>query len=224
MPQFPAPPPEPIRLPDSERLTWAQTRYLIRSDFQRLVASYGGGSLSKRMFWFFQPNYQAIFLYRLYRYLYVNGWRNMARLLFLYSLYLTCAEIPPTTSIGPGCFIAHALGIILCGKIGARFSIFGQAGTGGGIGTEDIGGGPGLPVIGDDVVFGIKSIALGPIRIGDRAKLGPMAFVNRDVPDDATVIALPSKTTRARGPTPIVQPNEQSAAADRADITDTPAS
>jgi serine acetyltransferase len=182
--------PRPV---DAEILTWQQTRALIRSDFERLVTWYGGGSLAKRMFWFLLPNYQAVFLYRLYRYLYLRGWRNLARLLFLFSLYATDVEISPATSIGPSCLITHAFGVILFGKIGARLSVYGQAGTGGGINVNDIGAGPGYPIVGDDVVFGIRSGALGPIRIGDRVKLGPGAVVMRDVPSDAVVMAPLSK-------------------------------
>lgn len=189
-----------MRAPDDTRLTWVDTRAHIRADFNRLTAWYGGGTLAQRAYWFLLPNYQAMFLYRVYRWLYVKGWRNVARLLFLYSLYLTGIEISPTTSIGPGCLITHAYGVILFGRIGARFTIFGQSGMGGGFAETDIGGGPGYPVIGDDVVFGIKAVALGPIRIGDRARLSPGAVVTCDVPADAIALALPSKIVKVRMP------------------------
>lgn len=195
------PPPEPqVTLPAAADapLTWADTRRLMRSDYARLVAWYGDGSFTRRLYWFFQPNYQALFLYRIYRNLYVNGWTGAARLLALFSLYWTGAEISPATSIGPGCLIAHAYGVILFGKIGARFQVSGQGGTGGGFGEKDIGGGPGYPVIGDDVELGIKALALGPIRIGNRVKLGPTVCVTRDVPDDALVLAPASKVLKVR--------------------------
>lgn len=182
------------------RMTCLQTRALIRSDFQRLVDWYGGGSLAKRVYWFLLPNYQALFQYRLYRHLYVNGWHNLSRLIFLFTLYATGIEISPKTSIGPGCLIAHGFGVILFGRIGARFTIFGQSGMGGGLDGTDIGGGPGYPVVGDDVTFGIKSVALGPIRIGDRVKLSPGALVTASVPDDAMVLSLPSKIIKVRLP------------------------
>jgi serine acetyltransferase len=184
--------------PDQERLTWQQTRALMRSDFERLVEWYGGGSFSRRLFWFFQPNYHALFCYRIYRYLYLKNFRSLSRLLFLYTLYRTGVEISPTTSLGPACLIGHAFGVILFGKIGARFSVHGQGGMGGGFGEKDIGGGPGYPVVGDDVVFGIKALALGPVRIGNRVKLAPTAVVLGDVPDDALVMAAPSKIVKAR--------------------------
>lgn len=179
-------------------MSLSRTVQLIRSDFRRLSQWYGGGPLSRRVYWFFQPNFQALFLYRLYRWLYLNGWRSAARMLFMYSLYLTGADIAPGTSIGEGCLICHAVGVIVCGRIGARFTLYGQGGTGGGIGAEDIGGGPGLPVVGDDVTFGVKAIALGTIRIGNRVNLGPAAVATGDVPDDAMVVALPSKVIKVR--------------------------
>lgn len=183
---------------DAERLTWRQTRQLMCSDFDRLAEWYGGGSVFSRLSWFLQPNYQALFLYRIYRYLYLKGWRGSARLVFLWSLYITGAEISPKTSLGPSCLITHASGVVLFGKIGARFTIFGQGGMGGGFGEQDIGGGPGYPVIGDDVIFGMKALALGSIRIGDRARLGPTAFITRNVPDDALVVPVESKLVKVR--------------------------
>jgi len=189
-----------------QRLRWLQTRQLIRSDFARLIDWYGGGTFTQRLFWFFQPNFQAVLLYRLYRHLYLNGWRNPSRVLFLYSLYLTGAEISPTSSIGPGLLITHASGVILFGNLGARFSIFGQGGTGGGLETTDIGGGPGYPVVGDDVVFGMKAVALGPVRIGNRARIGPGGLVVTNVPDDAVVLALPSKIIKIRMPSGMAAP------------------
>lgn len=194
----PPPAPQPAAGGDLERLTWGETRRLIRSDFARLAEWYGGGSLVHRIGWFVQPNYQCMFLYRIYRYLYVNHWRASARALATFAVYLTGVEISPTASIGPGCLVAHAFGVIIFGKIGARFSIFGQSGLGGGFGEKDIGGGPGYPVVGDDVVFGVRSMALGSIRIGNRVKVSPGAFVNCDVPDDALVLSVPSKVIKVQ--------------------------
>ena len=53
-------------------------------------------------------------------------------------------------------------------------------------------------MVGDDVIFGIQAMALGPVRIGNRARLGPAAVVNRDVPDDAVVLVLPANPIRSR--------------------------
>lgn len=179
--------------------SFSRTRKLIASDARRLFAVNGGGSLAQRIFWLLMPTYQALFWHRLSRYCYLRGWRNTARLLFLFNLYRTRIEIPPTTHIGEACMIAHASGVILYGSIGARATIYGDAKIGGGIDPSiDIGGGPGFPVIGDDVTLGYRASVLGPFRVGDGARLGPFALALFDVPAGAklqarkSVIMLPS--------------------------------
>lgn len=180
---------------------WATTRALIASDFGRFVESMGPpASLPKKVFWFLMPNYLCLFFYRIYRWLYVSGWRNSARLLQLINLYITRVEIPPTTIIGPACLIGHAGGVILYGRIGARFTVYGDSGTGGGMGDADIGGGPDLPVIGDDVVFGFRCGVMGPVRVGDGARIGPGCIVTKDVPAGATVVEAPPRILRPPAP------------------------
>ena len=168
----------------------------MRTDFARLVQLMGmPPTLGRRIFWFLQPGYQAVFWYRIYRYAYLRGWRTAANLMFLATQYLTRIEIPPATAIGGGCLLAHS-SIVLCGRIGKNFTLYGHGGIGGGFGSDDIGGGPGLPVIGDDVSMSIRAIVLGPVRVGDRAHLGPACLVMRDVPAGAIVAAPLSRITR----------------------------
>lgn len=180
-------------------MTFAQTRALIASDARRLFTANGGGSLPQRVFWLLMPTYQALFWYRLSRYCYLRGWRNTARLLFLFKLYRTRVEIPPTTEIGESCLIGHASGVVLYGVIGKRATIYGDAKIGGGIDNSvNVGGGPGYPVIGDDVVLGYRSSVLGAFKVGDGASLGPFALATFDVPAGAklrcrkSVIMLPT--------------------------------
>lgn len=177
------------------RLRWAQTRALMRSDFERALTLVGNPrSVVMRAFWFIQPNCLALWLYRLSRHLYVNGWRRLAMVVFTIKNYLTRIEIPPSTEIGPACLLGHPP-IALNGRIGARFTFYGFGGTGGGFGHEDIGGGAGLPVIGDDVVMAVRAMVLGPVRIGDGARLGPSCTVTRDMPPGSVAAAAPARIT-----------------------------
>lgn len=170
-------------------LSFSDTCAHIHADFSRWVQWLGGGSLPQKLYWVFLPSFQALFWYRWSRFLYLKGWRNTARLIFLFKLYITRVEIPPTTSIGPGCLIAHATGVVLYGSLGERVSIFGNGGTGGGVKPIDIGGGPGYPVVGNDVTFGYQAVALGAIRIGHGARLGPCTLTLADVPAMGRVYA-----------------------------------
>ena len=110
----------------SQAPNWSQTRSFIREDFKRLCAAYDGGTLSRRVYWFFLPNFQAVLLYRVCRHLYLRNWRRSARLLSLAAQRLTGAEISPAAAIGPGCLIGHAFGMIVFGSFGARCTFLGQ--------------------------------------------------------------------------------------------------
>lgn len=51
-----------------------------------------------------------------------------------------------------------------------------------------------MPVVGNDVQFGAGAIVIGPVRIGDGARIGPGAVVSRNVPAGATAFAPPART------------------------------
>lgn len=53
--------------------------------------------------------------------------------------------------------------------------------------------GRGAPVIGDDVVIGAGAKVVGPVQVGDRARIGPGCVVMEDVPADALVLAVSGK-------------------------------
>ena len=56
------------------------------------------------------------------------------------------------------------------------------------------------PVVGRHVFIGTGAVLLGPIRVGDRAKIGANAFVvNRDVPPDSTVVGTPARIVKLDG-------------------------
>lgn len=173
----------------AETLSWAQTRALIRSDLARIASHMEeGASFSHRVYYFLLPGMQALFWHRIARHLYLRRWTRLARFIGLFATYLTRAELPPTTSIGPSALIAHATGVYLYGHIGARFTVQGEGGCGGGFGVDDIGGGPGYPVIGDDVVLAFGAKVLGPVRLGDGVHVGPCALVTSDVPAGSLVM------------------------------------
>lgn len=71
----------------------------------------------------------------------------------------------------------------------------GDGGIGGGFDSNDIGGGPGLPVVGDDVMMAFRSMVLGPVRIGNGTRIGPSAQVMRNVPANSVVAAPLSRFT-----------------------------
>lgn len=189
MPSTPPAPDVPV-LPAYGAETWAGTRALLRADYARLLTQMESDTSSwlKRAYWFLLPSFLGIVLYRVSHWAYVNGWRNAARLLFLFNLYLTRVEITPQTVIGPGFMIGHANGVTLDGHLGERVTVLGLCNTGGGFGEKNVGAGNGLPSVGNDVTIGYGAMILGGIRIGDGARIGPGTVVTTDVAPGSLVM------------------------------------
>lgn len=182
-------------------MTWKRTREFMRMDFARNLENFGThASWFTRLIWQLMPNVLAVRLYRISRYFYLNGHGSLAALVGLVNLYITRTELPPFSSIGPGMLIGHATAVTVIGKVGKNFTAYGVCGVGSGYGDEDIGGGPGCPVIGDNVSCAHLSMAQGPIRVGDNVRFGPGAHVTRDVPANSIVISPPSRITRKLSP------------------------
>ena len=49
------------------------------------------------------------------------------------------------------------------------------------------------PIIGNHVLIGANATLLGPIHIGDGAKIGAGAVVMQDVPAEATAVGVPAR-------------------------------
>lgn len=107
---------------------------------------------------------------------------------------VTQAEIHLTTRIGGGLRIPHPNGIVVHpdAVIGPNCTIMAQV-------TIGQGRAPGAPVIGGHVDIGAGARILGPVRIGDHARIGANAVVTRDVPEGAVAVGVPARIRQAGG-------------------------
>lgn len=171
-----------------------QTFRTIGTDYAATAANFKmPNSFKFKVFHFFSAPGCAVTMYRIYRYLYVKGLRSLARFLWQFSTFLTGTDIAPTAEIGDYFYLGHSVGLVIAGKLGSHVSVHGQAGIGGGMHEGDIGGGPGLPVIGDHVQIGARALILGAIHVGDRSVIGPLTLVTKSVPPDSLAIGNPCK-------------------------------
>jgi serine O-acetyltransferase len=116
------------------------------------------------------------------------------------SRMVTGVEIHPSADIGDALFIDHGAGVVIgeTAEIGNNVTLY-QGVTLGGTGFAR---GKRHPTIEDDVVVGSGAKLLGPIRVGQGAKVGANSVVIHDVPPNSTVVGNPGHPVRVDGKRP----------------------
>lgn len=123
----------------------------------------------------------------------------MARFLWHLNLMLTGADMPPVTRIGAGFVIDSPLAMGLIGRAGRNLTVHAHAVVGGKRSRRDVGAGPGQALLGNDVELECGAIVIGPVVVGDGARIGPGAVVMRDVPAGSAVQAPAPRVRRIDG-------------------------
>jgi serine O-acetyltransferase len=110
---------------------------------------------------------------------------------------VTGVEIHPAARIGDGFFIDHGAGVVIgeTAEIGVRVTLY-QGVTLGGTGFQR---GKRHPTLGDNVTVGSGAKLLGPIAVGDGAKIGANTVVVEDVPPGTTVVGNPGHPVKVEG-------------------------
>jgi serine O-acetyltransferase len=137
------------------------------------------------------PGLHAVWLHRIAHFFWNTGFTCLARFLSHINRFLTGIEIHPGASIGRRFFIDHGMGVVIgeTTEIGDDVLLY-QGVILGGISLEKK---KRHPTIGNGVVIGAGSIILGPIKIGDRSRIGAGSVVLKEVPPDTTVFGVPAK-------------------------------
>jgi serine O-acetyltransferase len=139
----------------------------------------------------------ALWIYRVNHWLWIHGWRFVARFLSQAARLITGIEIHPGAEIGRRFFVDHGMGVVIGETtiIGDDVTLY-QGVTLGGTGKES---GKRHPTIGNDVVIGAGARVLGNITIGENSRVGAGSVVLRDVPDNSTVVGVPGHIVLRHG-------------------------
>jgi serine O-acetyltransferase len=122
-----------------------------------------------------------------------RGLRKAFLLLHRICSALTSSDIAPNAKISKGVQFPHLIGVVIHGDsiVGEDCMIM-QGVTLGQLAES------GAPVLGRRVYVGAGAKILGPVFIGDGARIGANAVVMRDVPPESTAVGVPAKIVRQR--------------------------
>jgi serine O-acetyltransferase len=143
---------------------------------------------------------QALLAHRVAHGLHEAGVRVAPGAIAYLSRALTGVEIHPAAKIGPELFIDHGSGVVIgeTTEIGRRVTLY-QGVTLGGTGFQR---GKRHPTLGDNVTVGSGAKLLGPIAVGDGAKIGANTVMVEDVPPSSTVVGNPGHPVKVEGRRP----------------------
>lgn len=141
------------------------------------------------------PGVLAMGMHRVAHRLYRANLFFLARLVNHFARAMTAIDIHPGARIGQHLFIDH--GFVTIGEtaeIGDNVTIYPCVTLGG---TNPTNGIPGKrhPTLQNNVIVGSGAQILGPINIGERARIGANAVVTDDVPEGATMVGLKARST-----------------------------
>jgi len=141
--------------------------------------------------WTIYPGVHAIAMHRLSHALWMRGWRYLPRWISFLSRWLTHVDIHPGAQIGPRFFIDHGAGIVIgeTAVVGDDVTLYHGVTLGG----TSWRAGKRHPTLGNQVVVGAGAKILGPITVGDRARIAANSVVIDAVPAGTTVVGIPGR-------------------------------
>ncbi|MFV0558925.1 MAG: serine O-acetyltransferase EpsC [Enterococcus sp.] len=143
------------------------------------------------------PGLHALFWHRWSHFLYQRKLYLWAKLNAQFWRFLTGIEIHPGAKIGQGIFIDHGMGVVIgeTAEIEDNVVLF-HGVTLGGTGKDT---GKRHPTVKRGAMISANVQILGPVVIGENAKIGAGAVVLTDIPASATAVGLPAKVVRLHG-------------------------
>ena len=140
------------------------------------------------------PGFHILVYHRIAHWLFEHKHFFLARWVSQHGRHKTGIEIHPGARIGRCLFIDHGMGIVFgetC-EIGDNCTIY-HGVTLGGTGKDT---GKRHPTLGNNVLIGAGTKVLGPVYIGDNARIGAGSVVLCNLPANCTAVGVPAEVVR----------------------------
>lgn len=143
------------------------------------------------------PGIKALAAHRISHFLWNHGCKLLARMHSQFWRFWTQIEIHPGAKIASGVFIDHGSGLVIGETAVVEKGVMLYHGvTLGGTGED---AGKRHPTVRQGALISAHAQLIGPIEIGENARVGAGAVVVADVPSDVTVVGIPAKIVRVHG-------------------------
>ena len=143
------------------------------------------------------PGVKALAAHRISHFRWRHHLKLLARMHSQFWRFWTQIEIHPGAEIAHGVFIDHGSGLVIGETAIVEKDVKLYHGvTLGGTGKDK---GKRHPTIRQGALISAHSQLLGPIEVGENAKVGASAVVVTDVPPEVTVVGIPAKVVRVKG-------------------------
>ena len=105
--------------------------------------------------------------------------------------WLTGIEIHPAARLGRRLVIDHGMGVVIgeTAEVGDDCYLYHQVT----LGVARTDSGKRHPTVGNNVIIGAGAKVLGPIMVGNNARVGANSVVLDNVPNDTTVVGMPAR-------------------------------
>ncbi len=140
------------------------------------------------------PGLWALWGHRISHWLWKHQLKLIARWLSTVTRFLTGIEIHPGAKIGRRFFIDHGMGVVIgeTTEIGDDCTLYHGVTLGG----TSLNEGKRHPTLGNNVIIGAGAKILGPIALGDNAKVGSNSVVTKAVPENSTAVGIPARVIK----------------------------
>ena len=144
------------------------------------------------------PSFWVMRYYRVANWLWKRGLRVPARWISQLARWGTGIEIHPGATIGERFFIDHGMGVVIgeMAEIGDDVTLYHGVTLGGvspSVDSEQQRNVKRHPTLENGVIVGSGAQILGPITVGENARVGANAVVTRNVEPRTTMVGIPAK-------------------------------